>query len=80
MFSCNSRQGFYLQSIPKPRKTEEFMDILASSNAAYLPYLAVMLTSVRINNPESEITAWLLENSVTDKDLDFLKNVWKGST
>ena len=56
------------------------MDILASSNAAYLPYLAVMLTSVRINNPESEITAWLLENSVTDKDLDFLKNVWKGST
>lgn len=46
------------------------MDILASSNAAYLPYLAVMLTSVRINNPDAEITAWLLESSVTDKDLD----------
>lgn len=57
------------------------MDILASSNAAYLPYLAVMLTSVRINNPDAEITAWLLESSVTDKDLDLKKkNVSKGST
>lgn len=78
MFSYNRRRGFYPQSIPKPRKTEEFMDILASSNAAYLPYLAVMLTSVRINNPESEITAWLLESSVTDKDLDFLKKCLEG--
>ena len=78
MFSYNRRRGFYPQSIPKPRKTEEFMDILASSNVAYLPYLAVMLTSVRINNPESEITAWLLESSVTDKDLDFLKKCLEG--
>lgn len=54
------------------------MNILVSSNARYLPYLSVMLTSLCINNPDTNVDAYVLNSSLTDEEIDSFSRTLEG--
>lgn len=46
------------------------IQILTTMNAAYLPHLQVLLTSIRINQPGEKFDIWLMHSGIHDDDLE----------
>lgn len=52
--------------------TFSFMDILATLNRNYIPQLKVMLFSMRMSNPETDCTIYLMNQDIPQDELDTL--------
>ncbi|MDF2699044.1 MAG: glycosyl transferase family 8 [Haloplasmataceae bacterium] len=50
------------------------MDILVTINSKYRYYLAVMLKSLLINNPNTKVDVYVMHSSLTEDDFVFLNN------
>lgn len=49
---------------------EDRIQILTTMNEAYLPRLQVLLTSIRVSQPEDEFDIWLIHSGIGQKALD----------
>ena len=53
------------EDINRHNSTPDRIQILTTMNENYLPRLQVLLTSIRINQPDEEMDIWLMHSGVS---------------
>ena len=62
-----------LGSIPKSAKNEEIFNIAFGVDANFVPQMGIMITSILLNNPDSNLHIHAFLNSILPEDVDKLK-------
>ena len=58
------------EDINRHNSTPDRIQILTTMNENYLPRLQVLLTSIRINQPDEEMDIWLMHSGIPMEALD----------
>ena len=75
MPTTNQRPVFPFNQSEDTIRAKEPLNLLVTLNAAYIPPLTVMLSSLLHTNSERQIDLYLLHSSLTEKDLEQIRLV-----
>lgn len=75
MPTTNQRPVFPFNQSEDTIQAKEPLNLLVTLNAAYIPPLTVMLSSLLHTNSERQIDLYLLHSSLTEKDLEQIRLV-----